>query len=94
MLLKFFEGIIISITATLLGILASLFHIFVFNAWLIKPFFIGWSILYPDYNLKMIIDGSSLLIVFLISVIPYLTASVIPAWKGAITDPAEVIQGG
>jgi hypothetical protein len=94
LLLKFFEGIIISLTATLMGILASLFHIFVFDAWLIKPFFIGWSVLYPDYNLRIVIDGSSLLIVFLISVIPYLSASVIPAWKGAITDPAEVIQGG
>ena len=94
LLLKFFEGIIISVTATLLGILTSLFHIFVFDAWLIKPFFIGWSVLYPDYNLKMVIDGSSLLIIFLISVIPYLSASVIPAWKGAITDPAETLQGG
>ena len=94
LLLKFFEGVIISVTATLLGILASMIHIFVFNAWLIKPFFIGWSVLYPDYNMKMVIDGGSLLIVFLISVIPYLAATVIPAWKGAITDPAEVIQGG
>ena len=94
LLLKFFEGIIISVTATLLGILASLFHIFIFDAWLIKPFFIGWSVLYPDYNLKIVIDGGSLLIVFLISVIPYLSATVIPAWKGAITDPAEILQGG
>jgi ABC-type lipoprotein release transport system permease subunit len=94
LLLKFLEGIIISVTATLLGILASMIHIFIFNAWLIKPFFIGWSVLYPDYNMKMVIDGGSLLIVFLISVIPYLAATVIPAWKGAITDPAEVIQGG
>lgn len=94
LLLKFFEGIIISVTATLMGILASLLHIFVFDSWLIKPFFIGWSVMYPDYKLRMVIDGSSLLIIFLISVIPYLSASVIPAWKGAITDPAEVIQGG
>ncbi|MBN1408775.1 MAG: ABC transporter permease [Calditrichaceae bacterium] len=92
LLLKFFEGIMISVTAALLGILASLFHIFIFDAWLIKPFFIGWSILYPDYDLRIVIDCSSLLLVFLISVIPYLTASVIPAWKAAITDPAEVIQ--
>ena len=94
LLLKFFEGIVISVTATLLGILASLFHIFIFDAWLIRSFFIGWSVLYPDYNLKMVIDGSSLLIIFLISVIPYLSASVIPAWKGAIADPAEAMQGG
>ena len=94
LLLKFFEGIFISVTATLLGILASLFHIFIFDAWLIRSFFIGWSVLYPDYNLKMVIDGSSLLIIFLISVIPYLSASVIPAWKGAIADPAEAMQGG
>jgi ABC-type lipoprotein release transport system permease subunit len=94
LLLKLFEGIVISVTATVLGILASLIHIFILNAWLIKPFFIGWSVLYPDYNLKMVIDGGSLLIIFIISVIPYLSVSVIPAWKGAITDPAEVIQGG
>ena len=92
--LKFWEGIIFSVTATLLGILAAYVHIFVFKAWLIKPFFIGWSVMYPEYDLNVVMDAGSLLIIFLISVIPYLSASIIPAWKGAITDPAEVMQGG
>ena len=94
LLIKFWEGIILSVTATLLGMILAYIHIFIMNAWLLKPFFIGWSVIYPDYNLRPVIDLGSILIIFLISVIPYLSASVIPAWKGAITDPAEVMQNG
>jgi len=91
--MKFWEGVSISVTATLLGILAAYFHIFLFDAWLIKPFFIGWSVMYPEYQLKVVIDAGSIMIIFLISIIPYLAASITPAWRGAITDPAEVMQG-
>ncbi|MCK5853486.1 ABC transporter permease [bacterium] len=90
--IKFWEGAIISLTATLWGIFIAYLHIFTFNAFFLKGFFIGWSVLYPDFNLPVIIYFSDFLMIFLLSVIPYLSATIIPAWKGAITDPAEVMQ--
>ncbi|MCU0446509.1 MAG: FtsX-like permease family protein [Microscillaceae bacterium] len=92
--LKFWEACIVSFTATLLGIVLALWHVFVWQAPLLKPFLIGWSVLYPDYQLVPVVDIQSLLAVFALSVIPYLTATLVPAWRGAITDPAEVMQGG
>ena len=94
LVLKFWEGFIISITATLSGILLAAAHIFAFDALLIKPFLIGWSTLYPPYRIPLYITFGDLLLVLMISIIPYLAATLLPAWKGAVTDPAEVMQNG
>lgn len=90
--MKFWEGALISITATLTGILVAMVHVFWFEAPLLRPFLIGWSVLYPAYRLPMVVDSSSILLIFSLSVIPYLAATLIPAWRGAITDPAEIMQ--
>ncbi len=92
--LKFWEGIIIALTATLSGMLLAVMHIFLFNAVLIKPFFIGWSVLFPPYKIPLYTSIGDLLLVLVISVVPYLAATLLPAWKGAVTDPAEVMQNG
>ncbi len=91
--MKFWEGVIISITATLSGMILAYVHVFFLQAPLLRPFLIGWSELYPSYNLFPIFDLSSFLAIISLSVIPYLTATLVPAWRGAITDPAEVMQG-
>ena len=90
--MKFWEGAIIAVTATLSGILIAYIHVFWLQAPLLKPFLIGWSVLYPAYDLPAIVQPGSLLLVFSLSVIPYLAATLIPAWRGAITDPAEIMQ--
>ena len=92
--LKFWEGFTLSLTATLIGILLAVIHIFVFDAFLIKPFLIGWSVLYPPYHLPLYITADDLAFVMVISIVPYLAATLLPAWKGAVTDPAEVMQNG
>lgn len=91
---KFWEGFVISVTATLLGILIAYLHVFVWEAPLLKPFLIGWSVLYPAYKLEVVMDLGSLLNIFALSVIPYFAATLIPAWRGAITDPAEIMSNG
>ncbi|WP_299456061.1 FtsX-like permease family protein [uncultured Microscilla sp.] len=90
--MKFWEGVIISLSATLSGMIIAYVHVFVFQAPLLKPFLIGWSELYPSYDLFPVFDLSSFLAICSLSVIPYLTATLVPAWRGAITDPAEVMQ--
>lgn len=90
--LKFWEGLVISALATLGGILIAYIHVFLLQAPLLKPFLIGWSVLYPPYRLSPSVDIENILIIVSLSVIPYLSATLVPAWRGAITDPAKVMQ--
>ncbi len=91
--LKFWESGFVAFNSTAIGILVAYIHVFVFYAPLLRPFLVGWSVLYPDYVLSTVFDLESILLIFSVSVIPYLTGTLIPAWRGAITDPAEVMQG-
>jgi len=89
---KLYEGMVISITATLLGVLVAYLHVFVWNGFVFRPFLIGWSVVYPQFRLLPTVHVSDWLTVMALSVVPYLTATLIPAWRGAITDPAEVMR--
>jgi len=90
--LKFWESFSLSISATLLGLLAGFIHIYFLDATVLKSLFSGWSTLYPNYKLIPAFTLNELIIILTISVFPYLTATIIPAWRGAITDPAEIMQ--
>jgi ABC-type lipoprotein release transport system permease subunit len=89
---KFWEAMIISFTATLLGVLCAYWHVFGLGAPLFKPFLIGWSVLYPAYQLQPLLRLESIVLIFALSVIPYLTATLIPAWRGAVIEPAEAMK--
>lgn len=90
--LKISEALIISLSATLLGLVLAYLHIFLFDASFLKPFLAGWSVLYPSFELSLLVDFGDLLLIAILSIVPYLTASVIPAWFAAITDPAEIMR--
>lgn len=91
--LKLIEGTLLALLATLSGMLLAYVHVFGLGAPLLRPFLIGWSVLYPAYDLLPVLRGGDLLAIFFLSVIPYLTATIYPAWRGAITDPAEAMRG-
>lgn len=90
--LKLTEGAILSITATLLGIILAYVHIFVFNSPILKPFLVGWSVLYPAYDLQPFVSLGDILSVFSLSVVPYLAATLFPAWRGATTEAADAMR--
>ncbi len=91
LLVKFFDGIIISLTATLLGILLALWHTFYLESPLFTPFLVGWSVLYPHFSLYPFVEWNSILSIFALSIFPYLLATIIPAWQGAIIEPSEIM---
>ena len=92
MLQKFWEGLIVSCNATLLGLIAAYYHVFYLDAPLLKPFLVGWSVVYPRFHLVPHLEIGSLIMVVCLSVIPYLAATIVPSWKVAISDPAEVMH--
>ncbi|WP_338813874.1 FtsX-like permease family protein [Bernardetia sp. Wsw4-3y2] len=90
--LKLTEGMILSVTATLVGIILAYIHVFVFNSPILKPFLVGWSVLYPAYDLQPFVSLGDILSIFSLSVVPYLAATLFPAWRGATTEAADAMR--
>ncbi|GAB4402180.1 MAG: FtsX-like permease family protein [Microscillaceae bacterium] len=90
---KFWEGFLMSFQALLAGLFIAYFHVFWAQAPLLKPLLAGWSVLYPDYPLLPTLRPASILLVSAVALFPYLVATLVPSWQGAVTDPAEVMQG-
>ncbi|MDA8428009.1 MAG: FtsX-like permease family protein [Geobacteraceae bacterium] len=92
LLLKFWEGIVISLTAFLVGVVLAYGHVFLFSATLFEPALKGWSVMYPHFKLTPVIDVYQLTILFALTVLPYTAASIIPAWLAATVPPDAAMR--
>lgn len=90
--MKFWEGMVVSLSSFFLGVILAYFHIFYASATLFEPVLKGWSTLYPDFSLTPFISGYQLAILFFFTVIPYTVATIIPAWRAATIDPDVVMR--
>ncbi len=91
--MKFWEGLAISLSSFLLGIILAYVHVYFFGASLFAPALKGWSVLYPDFRLAPFIDPYQIVMLMSLTVIPYIASTIIPSWKAAVTDPDEVMRG-
>ena len=90
--LKFWEGIVISVTSLLLGLILAFVHVFVFDASVFASVVHGWSVLYPEFRVTPDVDLYQIFVLASLTVVPYVAATIIPSWKAAITDPEEVMR--
>ncbi|MBF0466910.1 MAG: FtsX-like permease family protein [Nitrospirae bacterium] len=90
--MKFWEGLTVSLTSFLTGLILAYVHVFYFGAALFAPVLKGWSVLFPPFNPIPDIDLYQIFVVFFLTVIPYLASTIIPSWKAAITDPDTVMR--
>jgi ABC-type lipoprotein release transport system permease subunit len=90
--MKFWEGIVISLSSFLMGILLAYVHVFLTSSSLFEPALKGWSVLYPEFRLVPIIDAAQIVTLFFLTVVPYTVATIIPAWRAAIVDPDAVMR--
>ncbi|MCX8087347.1 MAG: ABC transporter permease [Rhodocyclaceae bacterium] len=90
--MKFWEGLLISLSAFLLGFLAAYGHVFYFGAPLFEPVLKGWAVLYPHFSLPPHIDGLTIATLAFFTVVPYTAAVLVPIWRAAITDPDTVMR--
>ncbi|RLJ62738.1 ABC transporter permease [Sulfurisoma sediminicola] len=91
--MKFWEGLLISLTAFLAGFVAAYVHVFYAGAGLFEPVLKGWAVLYPEFRLTPHVDGLQVATLFFFTVFPYAAAVLVPIWKAAITDPDAVMRG-
>lgn len=90
--MKFWEGMVISLSSFFVGVIFAYFHTFYASSSLFEPVLKGWSTLYPDFRLTPFIRGYQIAILFFFTVIPYTVATIIPAWRAATIDPDVVMR--
>jgi len=92
LVLKFWEGAAVSLTAFLSGVALAYVHIFFFSATFFEHALKGWSVLYPQFRLTPAIDAYQLSVLFFLSVMPYTAATILPAWLSATADPDSAMR--
>ena len=92
LLLKFWEGAVVSLTAFLGGVLLAYGHVFFFSARLFEHALKGWSVLFPRYRLLPALDGYQLTVLFFLTVLPYTAATLVPIWRAATVDPDAAMR--
>ena len=92
LLLKFWEGAVISLMAFLGGVLLAYVHVFFFSASLFEHALKGWSVLFPRYHLMPALDGYQLTVLFFLTVLPYTAATLVPIWRAATVDPDAAMR--
>ncbi len=90
--MKLWEGLLISLTAFLLGFVGAYIHVFHFGAPIFEPVLKGWAVLYPRFTLLPTVDGLQIATLFFFTVFPYTAAVLVPIWRAAITDPDAVMR--
>ena len=92
LLLKFWEGAVISISAFLIGGELAYVHVFIGSASVFAPVLKGWSVLYPEFRLVPEMNFSEIGTLFFLTVVPYTVATVVPSWRAATVDPDSVMR--
>ena len=91
MSVRFWESVVISGLAFCLGYTLAWAHVLWFDGLLFKPILLGWSVLNPPLSLLPVFHLADLLLIFSISILPYLAATVIPAWRSALVRPDSIV---
>ena len=92
LMMKSWEGVIISLSAFFTGVILAYGHVFFGSLFLFEPVLKGWSVLYPRFQPVPFIDIYQVATLFFLTVVPYTTATVIPTWNAATIDPDEIMR--
>jgi len=90
--MKFWEGVIISLSAFFIGYIGAYAHVFYGSASLFEPVLKGWAVIYPSFTPIPFVDGLQVATLLFFTVFPYIVATIIPIWQVSITDPDAVMR--
>lgn len=93
LLMKFWEGTAVSLSAFMLGIILAYLHVFFTSSALFASALKGWAVLYPQIKLTPFVDAGQLANLFFVTVLPYTVATIVPSWQAATIDPDLVMRG-
>ncbi len=90
--LRFWEGFIVSVLSFLIGYTLAYIHVSFFSASLFRPIMMGWSVLVPTLQISPVLALDDTLLIFSLTVFPYMAATIIPAWRCAIIPPDSAMN--
>jgi len=89
---KLSENLIVALASYLVGIFLAYCFVYVLDAPLLKRVFLGYSNLPNEASFSPNVSSSDLALIFLIFVIPFLLAILIPLWRVSVQEPTEVVK--
>jgi len=90
--MKAWEGAAISLAAFALGVLLAFGHVFLGDMALLAPVLRGWSTLQARFRPVPFVEAWELAALFLLTVVPYTAATLVPSWRAATADPDAVMR--
>ncbi|MCW4054336.1 MAG: ABC transporter permease [Candidatus Bathyarchaeota archaeon] len=91
--IRFLETLLLGCISASIGIVLAIFYDLYLGAPIIRNFMLGWSAIYPNFPVPILISFRSLLTLYAAAIIPLLVGTLIPAWKSAITEADVVMRG-
>lgn len=93
LMVRFWESFSLALLAFGCGIVLAYVHIGYFQGLLFRSVMMGWSVLRPGLSFVPAVSVADLLLLFSLSVLPYLAATVIPAWRCASVATDSALRG-
>ena len=91
--IRLIESLALGVIAGTIGVAFGIFYDAVLKAPVISNFMLGWATLYPNYALPLYFNAQTILLIYAITIIPLLFATVIPSWINATVDPDISMRG-
>lgn len=91
MTLRFWESAVVAALSLILGYSGAWLHVAIFDAPLLRPILLGWSVLQPSISFYPQFRLGDFFLIAALSLIPYLVATIIPAWKSSMIRPDSVV---
>jgi ABC-type lipoprotein release transport system permease subunit len=87
------ESIILGLTAASISIFTAALYDTLLGAPVIRDLMLGWASIYPTFQLPIMIQLSSVGVLYGVALFPLLVASLVPAWASAVTEPDIAMRG-
>ncbi|OIO58432.1 MAG: ABC transporter permease [Alphaproteobacteria bacterium CG_4_10_14_0_2_um_filter_63_37] len=85
--LELLQAAAVGVGGFVLGLALAWVHVFALHGAWVMPLLGGWSVLLPPFDLPPAMPWDVVLPVAALTLLPYLAASVVPAWRAASHDP-------
>jgi ABC-type lipoprotein release transport system permease subunit len=90
---RLWENTVIAVYGAAPAILAAYVYVFQARAPGLAEVLLGWSSIYPALQLTPAVDPGQVLVLGCLVVIPFVAASLVPAWRAATHDPHGLLRG-